>query len=225
MPDDKTSLSHITTVKLGSADLEQPLHDASATAPAPPTLQERVSGAILEAAARVLAAEGQQASISDVAAAAGVARATIYRYFATRAVLLERVADLAVARAGERLASARVDEVGAAEGVARTVRALLDVGDLFVVLARERVRPEPESYDRLLMAPLRRLVERGQAAGELRADVPPSWLSESLVGLILAILSARPLRGREDTVAAIATLFLEGTRVRTSAVISTERPH
>jgi TetR/AcrR family transcriptional regulator, mexCD-oprJ operon repressor len=204
----------------------EPLHDVSAaTPPTPPTLQERVSGAILEAAARVLAAEGQGASISDVAAAAGVARATIYRYFATRAVLLEQLAGLAVARAGERLASARVDQVGAAEGVARAVRALLDVGDLFVVLARERVRPDPESYDRLLMAPLRRLVERGQAGGELRADVPASWLSESLLGLVVAILSARPLQGREDTVAAIASLFLEGTRVQTSTVTSTDRPH
>jgi TetR/AcrR family transcriptional regulator, mexCD-oprJ operon repressor len=186
-----------------------------------PTLQERVSGAILEAAARVLADEGEHASMSDVAAAAGVARATVYRYFATRAVLLEELAGLAVARAGERLASARVDEVGAAEGVLRSVRAMLDVGDLFVVLARERVRPDADSYDQLLMAPLRRLIERGQESGELRIDIPPSWLSESLVGLVVAILSARPTQGREDTVTAIASLFLEGTRARPSAVSST----
>jgi TetR/AcrR family transcriptional repressor of mexCD-oprJ operon len=187
----------------------------------PPTLQERVSAAILEAAARVLADQGEQASMSDVAAAAGVARATVYRYFGTRAVLLEEVARLAVARAGERMASARIEEVGAAEGVVRAVRAMLEVGDLFVVLARERVRPDPDSYDRL-MAPLRRLIDRAQGSGELRADIPPSWLSESLVGVVVAILSARPTYAREDTVTAIASLFLEGTRIRPSAVTSTK---
>ncbi len=181
-----------------------------------PTLQERVSGAILEAAARVLAADGREASIGEIAAAAGVARATVYRYFASRAALLDDLARLAVSRAGDRLASARVHQVGGAEGVARAVRALLETGDLFVVLARERVRPDLESYDRLLLTPLRRLVETGQASGELRDDLPASWLSESLVGLVVAVLSSWPAHGREDTAASIASLFLEGTRARPS---------
>jgi TetR/AcrR family transcriptional repressor of mexCD-oprJ operon len=197
----------------------EPVRDPSPSTSTPvPTLQERVSSAILEAAARVLATHGAEASMGDVAAAAGVARATVYRYFASRSALLEELARLAVARAGERLASARVDEVGAVDGVARAVRALLDVGDLFLVLAREQVRPDPATYERLLLAPLRRLVEAGQATGELRADLPPSWLSESLVGLVVAVLSARPAQGREDTAAAIASLFLDGTRARPSAV-------
>lgn len=183
----------------------------------PRTLQERVREAILEAAASVFSAEGEKANVADVAAAAGVARATVYRYFGTRAALLEELARLAVARAGERLASARVDEVGAAEGVARAVRAMIDVGDLFVVLARERVSPDAGAYERSLAAPLRRLVERGQRAGELRQDVPPSWLSESLVGLVVAILAARPAGGREDVAAAAASLFLDGTRGRRAA--------
>src|SRR5215212_9374435 len=108
--------------------------------PAPrPSLQERVSGAILEAAARVLAQRGEQASMGDVAAAAGVARATVYRYFPNREALLEALATLALGQAHERLASARLDAVPVDEGVARAVRALVGIGDPFVALARERV--------------------------------------------------------------------------------------
>jgi AcrR family transcriptional regulator len=42
-------------------------------------LQQRVATAILDGAARMFAVEGEQANMNDVAAAAGVARATVYR--------------------------------------------------------------------------------------------------------------------------------------------------
>src|SRR4051794_8757559 len=67
------------------------------------TLHARVSAAILEAAAEVLAERGEQASMADVAAAAGMARASVYRYFPNREALLEALGRLAVEEAGERL--------------------------------------------------------------------------------------------------------------------------
>src|SRR5919198_2305787 len=80
---------------------------ASAPEPAPlhppkrrQALQERVAAAILEAAARVLATGGEQASMNDVAAAAGVARATLYRYFPSRQALLDELARVAAEEAG-----------------------------------------------------------------------------------------------------------------------------
>src|ERR671926_779295 len=99
-------------------------------------LQERVAAAILEAAARVLAVGGEQASMNDVAAAAGVARATLYRYFPSRQALLDELGRRALADASGRLESARVDQVGLEEGVARAVRALVELGEAFIVLAR-----------------------------------------------------------------------------------------
>ncbi len=175
-------------------------------------LRERVSAAVLDAAAGVLAARGAQASMSDVAAAAGVARATVYRYFPNREALLDALARAAVADAAERLLSARVDEVPPEEGVRRAVRALVEVGDYFLVIARERVRPDPETFERSLAAPVRRLFERGQKSGAMRDDVPPSWLAESLVGLVVSVLGATPAAGREDTIAAITSIFLDGAR-------------
>ena len=76
--------------------------------------------------------------MNDVAAAAGVARATVYRYFPNRQALLDELAQAAVSDVEARLASARIDEVAPEEGIARAVRALVDVGDSFVLLARER---------------------------------------------------------------------------------------
>ncbi len=173
-------------------------------------LQERIAGAILEAAARALARSGDKASMSGVAREAGVARATLYRYFHNRQALVEEVARLGAADAGERLRSARLDEVRVEEGVARAVRAMVEVGDLFLVLARERVRPDPAVFESSLGAPLRGLVERGQGMGSIRDDVPSTWLTESLVGLVVSVLSASPAMGREDTIDITTSLFLEG---------------
>jgi TetR/AcrR family transcriptional repressor of mexCD-oprJ operon len=184
--------------------------------PTPPrsALQERVSAAILEAAAEVLATDGEAASMNDVATAAGVGRATVYRYFPSREALLDRLADLALARAGDRLHAAGLPGVSVEEGLNRAVRVLVGVGDYFVVLARERVRPDPVQLEQRLWAPLRALLERGQETGVIRTDVPVSWLSDSLLSLAVSVLLARPARGEEDAVAAITSLFLDGCRAQ-----------
>jgi TetR/AcrR family transcriptional repressor of mexCD-oprJ operon len=175
-------------------------------------LQARVAAAIVDAAAHVLAERGDQASMTDVAAAAGVARATVYRYFPSREALLRRVGELAVADAGARLVASRIGEVAPDDGVARAVRALADVGDAFIVLARERVEPDRRQFEAAVIGPLRELFDRGQAAGAFRADLSTSWLVEAFVGLIASALAARPRLGREDTIAAITSLFLDGAR-------------
>ena len=181
-------------------------------------LHERVAAAILEAAARVLAVAGEQASMNDVAAAAGVARATLYRYFPSRQALLGELARVAAEEAGGRLASARIEQVAAEEGIRRAVRALIEVGDPFVVVARERVQPDPERFEALVLEPLRRLFAAGQRAGNIRDDIPSSWLTDALVGLVVSVLPSRPLLGREDTIAALSSLFLEGARSRPTLV-------
>ena len=175
-------------------------------------LHERVAAAIVDAAARVLSERGEQASMTDVAAAAGVARATVYRYFPRRDALLARVGELAVADAGARLASSRISEVAPDDGVARAVRALAEVGDAFIVLARERLQPDPRQFESEVVRPLRELFERGQVSGAFRKDLSTSWLVEAFIGLIVSVLGAKPKLGREDTIAAITRLFLDGAR-------------
>ena len=179
-------------------------------------LQRRVAAAILEAAASVLAARGERGSMTDVAEAAGVARATVYRYFPNRQSLLDELAEVAITSAGERLASARIEHVPLGDGLTRAVRAFVDVGDLFIVLARERLRPPAGEFERHVSEPLRRLIERGQKTGEIRDDIPSTWLADSLLGTVASVLSSSPTLGREDTVAAIASLFADGARAEAS---------
>jgi AcrR family transcriptional regulator len=162
----------------------------------------------------VLAEGGEQASMADVAAAAGMARATVYRYFPNREALFEALGRLAVEQAGERLRAGRLEEVAVEEAFERAVRALVGVGDPFVVVSRERARPDPEHFEQLVAAPLRDLIERAQSLGELRRDLPAPWLMESLIGIVVSGLQTRPSLGVDDTVAGITSLFLDGARLQ-----------
>jgi TetR/AcrR family transcriptional regulator, mexCD-oprJ operon repressor len=178
------------------------------------TLHARVSAAILEAAAAALAERGEQASMADVAAAAGMARATVYRYFPNREALFEAVGRLAVEEAGERLQAGRLQDVPVPEAFERAVRALVAVGDYFVVVSRENTRPDPAEFEQRVALPLRELIERAQSLGEVRDDLPASWLMESLIGIVVSGLQTRPSLGVEDTVAGITSLFLDGARLQ-----------
>jgi AcrR family transcriptional regulator len=175
-------------------------------------LQERVAGTIVAAAAELLATRGTDTNMSDVAAAAGMARATVYRYFPTREALLDRVAEVAITDAGARLAEARPDSVHPEEGLVRAVRAFFDVGDYFIVLARERVRVDPKRREKLIEEPLRRVFSRGQKMRVFRKDVPPDLLAAALLSLVEAVASRSPALGRDDAVERVATVFLDGIR-------------
>jgi TetR/AcrR family transcriptional regulator, mexCD-oprJ operon repressor len=179
-----------------------------------PALQQRVVAAILQGATQILSEQGEQASMSDVAEAAGVARATVYRYFPTREALLAELARAAGAEVESRLTAARIDEVAPEEGVARAIRALVDVGDSFVLFVRGRGRAEPGRFEHDLKQPLQALLERGQALGEIRDDITGARLSEALIWLIVGVLTSAPSLGREDSTATITRLFLDGARAR-----------
>ena len=178
------------------------------------TLHARVSAAILEAAAAVLAERGEQASMADVAAAAGMARATVYRYFPNREALFQALGRLALEEAGDRLQAGRLEEVAVTQAFERAVRAMAAVGDSFVVVARESARTDPAEFEQRVAAPLRGLIERAQSLGEVRDDLPASWLMESLIGIIVSGLQSRPSLGVDDTVAGITSLFLDGARIQ-----------
>lgn len=183
----------------------------SGAAPRTP-LQERVESAILDAAAAVFAEAGSEASMAVVASAAGMARATLYRYFPNREVLLAELAKRGVAAAGTRITAARLDSVDAPTAIERAIRALVDTGAAFIVVARESAGGRPAAYEAEIGQPLREVFERGQATGELRTDLAAPFLAEALVGLLGGVLRASGPLGREDIVAATTRVFVDGVR-------------
>jgi TetR/AcrR family transcriptional repressor of mexCD-oprJ operon len=163
---------------------------------------------ILVAAAGVLAAR-DAAGMAEVAAAAGIARGTLYRYFPTRESLLRALEAAANEEAGRRLAEANLDQVPVEEALARTTRALVAVGEHFIVLLRERRPPEPG-----FTAPLGALIERGVQDGQIRSDVPVACLVESLLVLVGAcVRTGSPAgMGSEDISSTALRLFLTGAQ-------------
>jgi TetR/AcrR family transcriptional repressor of mexCD-oprJ operon len=149
--------------------------------------------------------------VGTVAQATGVARGTIYRYFPTRQALLTAVVDQALLEADHHLTQANLAAVPIADGLARAVRALVALGDDFLVLVRQRLLT---GGDVPAFAPVVALLERGRQGGDLRSDLPLSCQVEALHALVHACLRASELAatGPEDISATVLRLFLEGSK-------------
>ncbi|MGA9761378.1 MAG: TetR family transcriptional regulator [Gaiellaceae bacterium] len=177
---------------------------------------DRTAAAILDAAAHVLAADGAAASMADVASAAGVGRATLYRYFETRESLFEALAADAVADAQARLADAGLEGVTVELAIERIVRAIVAVGDRYAVLVREEILPDRDEAARVLGAPILAVFARGVETGALRSDISIEILLELFGGLLASTVKLVGERriGLEDAAAAVTDMFLQGARAK-----------
>lgn len=165
---------------------------------------------VLEAAADLFAMH-EDVSMAEIAEAAGVGRATLYRHYDSREALVVDLADFACETAGQALIDARLDDVGVEEAFQRAFRAIVGVGSRFAfAFGPDPHAPDGAAGERLRLR-MTELVERGRREGVLGADVPATCL---LVGLRGALLSAVELArevGPEDAAAFGARLFLHGT--------------
>jgi AcrR family transcriptional regulator len=138
--------------------------------------------AILEAAVQVLGAQ-PDAGVAEVAAAAGVGRATVYRHFASREALVEALREHAREEARMRFEAARIDEGDPIDALERAVAAILALGDRYRVI----FPPEEHTPRRsVLVRPLTGLIVRAQAAGAIDPELPPAWVIATLRSLLRA---------------------------------------
>lgn len=150
---------------------------------------ERNVEAILDAAEELLQSQGQ-ANISAVAAQAGVSRVTVYAHFPNWEALLEAAVERAVRRTMAALGAVRPEEGPPVEALDRMLAAtwqhLARYGAMAAAVAE--LLP-PEAVTRTHQAAHRTigaLVERGQADGSFRADLPASWLVTASIALVHA---------------------------------------
>jgi AcrR family transcriptional regulator len=152
--------------------------------------------AIVEAATRLLAVD-PEASLNEIAKAAGVGRITLYGHFDSRASLLREVAERAIAHSERALAGIDLDgdprEV--LGGVLEASWRLTHRFGALVVAASGALSPEQlrGAHDEPA-ARVRILLERGRDAGAFRADVSTDW-QLSVVQAILHGASAAVHRG------------------------------
>jgi AcrR family transcriptional regulator len=147
---------------------------------------------IQEAAIR-LWAEAPGAGVADVAAAAGVGRATLYRHFPTRESLLEAIRTQGLTDGEEAIEACRLDEGSATDALSRLMAAWLELGDRYRVVVANPSKPDnldAAAREQRLAGAIQKVVERGQAEGEFSQDVPPVWGMSTVGALLVAAIQA-----------------------------------
>jgi AcrR family transcriptional regulator len=144
--------------------------------------------AILGAAVEVLG-ERPDASMAEIASAAGVARQTVYAHYDSRDALLDAVAERARAQAVAAIDAAAPQRGAPVEALARLVRAWWEMVEhharvLEALAATFPGSEEVHAFHSPILERLERLVRRGQRAGDFDRALPPRWIADAFLGLM-----------------------------------------
>lgn len=202
-------------------------------------LDEMMKEAIYNAAVAVLAENGLDGLTMDrVAAAAEVAKGSLYNYFEGKQQLLTFIHQKAVAPILESWAATADSDLAAVEKLAQNVRTLLEYAGrhaaVFDLLFRDdRVRGLIQSSERsargLAVEQLTAVFRQGIAEGQFRPN-DPRRLAQMFVGLCAGLLDeypeARNASERPRVVALILDTFMNGAATgQCSTTALSAEPH
>ena len=183
---------------------------------APPGRRRRADArrsidAILNAARTVLG-ERPDASMEDIAAAAGVTRQTVYAHFPSRDALIAALLHAAGAETVAAIDAARLDTAPPADAL----RQFLDIGwqlirryPFLLGPALTRNPPGSNAAHHAGTARLEQIIRRGQRAGDFDRTLPAAWLAVAIVGLVRT--AAEQVAAGRLTTSKAAALPLDST--------------
>jgi TetR/AcrR family transcriptional regulator, mexCD-oprJ operon repressor len=152
-------------------------------------VMERNIAAILDATLAQLEHDPRP-TLAAIAKAAGVSRPTLYAHFPTREDLVEATLTRALDAFQQEIGAAGIDHGPASQALQRLITAgwatlarQLAIARLALdVLPAERLRQAHQAA----LGPFRRLITRGQQAGEFRDDQPAEWMVTVFYALVHA---------------------------------------
>lgn len=187
--------------------------------------QELVRERLIASAARHFAVSGfEGANINQISLDAGLAKGTVYNYFATKRELFAAVLEV-----GSEDTVALYKEMSPTDDTASKLEALLEADvaltrrheDFVKVLARELLATDADTRDLIdsglepLLACTETILREGQARGEVRRDRSAQQLADHLISLVI-MLYVQHWRTRDrqpswtDIPALTVDLFLNG---------------
>ncbi|MEM9302682.1 MAG: TetR/AcrR family transcriptional regulator [Pseudomonadota bacterium] len=187
--------------------------------------QELVRERLIASAARHFAVSGfEGANINQISLDAGLAKGTVYNYFATKRELFAAVLEV-----GSEDTVALYKEMSPTDDTASKLEALLEADvaltrrheDFVKVLARELLATDADTRDLIdsglepLLACTETILREGRARGEVRRDRSAQQLADHLISLVI-MLYVQHWRTRDrqpswtDIPALTVDLFLNG---------------
>ena len=163
-------------------------------------------------AARTVLSERPDASMEDIATAAGVTRQTVYAHFPSRDALIAALLHSAGAETVAAMDAARLDTVPPADAL----RQYLDIGwelirrnPYLLAPALDRNPPGSDDSHQAGTARLEQIIRRGQLIGVFDRTLPATWLAAAIISLFRA--AAEQVAAERLTASKAATLLLGST--------------
>ena len=165
-------------------------------------------------AATILLAENPGASFIEIAEAAGVGRASLYRHFPTREDLIRELSLEAIRATDEASAHIMSDATSATDALRLSVEAMIPLGDRYYFLTRlptlvdEEVNRHIKRQDTEMLM----LIQAVQQDGSIDPKLPAKWAVAVFNGLIYTAWQAMAEEGMsaDDASALVFRTLLSG---------------